>query len=441
ARTCNMHVPWVLCMRTVASISATGISQKSLIDHGLHSFWSYVVRVVRVAVAELSPTSYPGLGVASSGLFRGGVSASRIPALRLVDGVDREIDSSPDVNKNLTPMCHRNLTKEWEHVSSMSLSIGKVIKNLSKKQPSSSVEAPIVVECVEDPFKELDDILGDYAHTGKQITRNEITRKQMVVHVEVEVDADNESEEESDTEGDYTSDPKRDISIGAIEVQKDDLDVIDYESFGSDLEHAHVYSIKVNPCNGREMWPVVEATTVIVPPLYKPRVGRPPKKRKKSHDEIANESFSSGKLSKKGKSVRCGKCGNVGHNRKGCKGQGGATQGGSSARNVSGQGGARRIIGARNVSGQASARQAAGAKTVSGQAGGASNVLSQSGGSSQPIAAQSTSTGAKNAIASQGPTQHSVGPRQGFQAPRSGFLTQRLTKAIASRHNPRKFSS
>ncbi|GJZ88472.1 hypothetical protein Tco_0660254 [Tanacetum coccineum] len=29
-----------------------------------------------------------------------------------------EIDSSPDVNKTLTPMCHRNLIKEWEHVSS-----------------------------------------------------------------------------------------------------------------------------------------------------------------------------------------------------------------------------------------------------------------------------------------------------------------------------------
>nr|GFC98641.1 hypothetical protein [Tanacetum cinerariifolium] len=37
----------------------------------------------------LSPTSHPSLGVASSGLFRGGVSASGIPVLRLVDGVDR----------------------------------------------------------------------------------------------------------------------------------------------------------------------------------------------------------------------------------------------------------------------------------------------------------------------------------------------------------------
>nr|GEW46631.1 hypothetical protein [Tanacetum cinerariifolium] len=45
------------------------------------------------AAVELSPTSHPGLGVSSSGLFRGGVSASRIPALRLVDGVDRALSA------------------------------------------------------------------------------------------------------------------------------------------------------------------------------------------------------------------------------------------------------------------------------------------------------------------------------------------------------------
>ncbi|GJU98342.1 hypothetical protein Tco_1327613 [Tanacetum coccineum] len=150
---------------------------------------------------------------------------------------------------------------------------------------------------------ELDDIEGEYAHIGKQITGNEITRneitrnestrnestgneitgKQMVVHVgnsstvddvlelgmlfeteevgpvgkfkEMEVDANNESEEESDTEGDYTmdsdsedldydpkhddvfiADPKHDTSIGGVDVQDDDLDVIDYDSFGSDLD-------------------------------------------------------------------------------------------------------------------------------------------------------------------------------------------------------------
>ncbi|GJT56755.1 mutator type transposase [Tanacetum coccineum] len=570
------------------------------------------------------------------------------------------------------------------------------MKILTKKQPSSSVEAPIVVECAVDPFEELDDTLGEYAHTGKQITGNEITRneitgneitgKQLVVHVgnsfivddvlelemlfktegvghvgkfkKVEVDADNESEEESNTEGGYTSgsdsddsnydpkhdevfdddehivedvdvsmnnfcftaDPKHDISICAIEVQEDELNVINYDSFGSDLDdgidserriqlkelrkigknknkgpnkyyfylgqqfaskervtgrvrmhsvetrrklimlkndkeriilykslatnpNIHVRAVQdqmqkqfdvgvskmkafkekrivtdkmtgsitvkivvqqeLNPdsmtrtfrrvylCMGalkqgfracgkdileldgcfmagpwpcqilttvgfdanngiypvayaiveaeskaswcwflsllgedlgieanfnytfifdkqklvdgrdqpiitcleyireylmkrivvvqkviakivgpltpsvtklfdaikkateyiaqwnggflyqvtgpykdqcvvnmetREIWPVVEATTVIVPPLYKPQFGKPSNKRKKSHDEIENESCSSGKFSKKDKSVRCDKCRNVGHNRKCCRGQGGATQ-------------------------------------------------------------------------------------------------------------------
>ncbi|GJU58268.1 mutator type transposase [Tanacetum coccineum] len=152
---------------------------------------------------------------------------------------------------------------------------------------------------------------------------------------------------------------------------------------------AHVYSFKVNPCNGREMWSVVESRIVIIPPMYKPQVSRPPKKRKKSRDEIANESCSSGKLSRKGKSVRCGKCGNVGHNRKGCRGQGGATQvGGSSARNVSAQ-----ATGARNVS-------------------------SQSGGSSQPITSQSTTTDARNASShAAGASQPSATPSTTSQGP------------------------
>ncbi|GKE04148.1 mutator type transposase [Tanacetum coccineum] len=102
---------------------------------------------------------------------------------------------------------------------------------------------------------------------------------------------------------------------------------------------AHVYSFKVNPCNGRDMWPVVESRTVIIPPLYKPPVGRPPKKRKKSNDEIASQSASSGKLSRKGKLVSCGKCGNV-------FGQA------ASSRNVSGQ-----AVCARKTSSQPSAAQ------------------------------------------------------------------------------------
>ncbi|GKE40780.1 hypothetical protein Tco_1464185, partial [Tanacetum coccineum] len=132
-----------------------------------------------------------------------------------------EIDSNLDVNRNLTPICHRNLTKEWEKVSSKALRIGEVMKKLSKKQPTSSMEGPII-EDTADPIDDLDEILGDYVNT-----RNEITGKEMIVNVgnrsivddvldlemlyetkwvgpigkfkEVEVDVDNESKEDSDT--------------------------------------------------------------------------------------------------------------------------------------------------------------------------------------------------------------------------------------------------
>ncbi|GJU38758.1 hypothetical protein Tco_1191715 [Tanacetum coccineum] len=75
-----------------------------------------------------------------------------------------EIGSSPNVNRNLTHMCH--------------------------------------VESADDPFRDLDEILGDYANTGKQI----IGKQMMLFETEgvgpirkfkeVEVDADNESKEE-----------------------------------------------------------------------------------------------------------------------------------------------------------------------------------------------------------------------------------------------------
>ncbi|GKD68962.1 hypothetical protein Tco_1323052 [Tanacetum coccineum] len=152
---------------------------------------------------------------------------------------------------------------------------------------------------------------------------------------------------------------------------------------------AHVYSFKVNPCNGRDMWPVVESRTVIILPLYKPPIGRPPKKRKKSNDEIASQSVSSGKLSRKGKSVSCA----------------------ASATNVSGQ-----AAGSRKVS-----SQAAGATNISGQAAGARKVSGQAAdagkASSQPSAAQSTTK---------------QGPRQGFQGPIAGPASgsQRKTKKL-----------
>ncbi|GKD48487.1 hypothetical protein Tco_1277463 [Tanacetum coccineum] len=158
-----------------------------------------------------------------------------------------EIDSGPDVNRNLTPMCHKNLKKEWE-------------------------------QSANDPFEDLDEILGDYANTGKHITGDEITGKQMVVYVGNSSTVDNVLDLEMifETEGvgpiekfkevedsdydpkhdevfddgehivedvhvsmnnfSFTADPKHDLSIGGVEVQEDDLDVIDYDSFCSDLD-------------------------------------------------------------------------------------------------------------------------------------------------------------------------------------------------------------
>ncbi|GKA31363.1 mutator type transposase [Tanacetum coccineum] len=162
-------------------------------------------------------------------------------------------DSTPDVN--------RNVKKEWEKVSSKSSNIGEVMKKLSKEQPASSVARSIVVESVVDPFDGLDKILANDFSFGK------------FKEVEVEVDTESE-EEESDTEGNdtsgsdsedldydpkhndvfdddehiveevhvnknsfsFTADPKHDTSIGVVDVQEDDLDVIDYDSFGSDLD-------------------------------------------------------------------------------------------------------------------------------------------------------------------------------------------------------------
>nr|GEW76453.1 hypothetical protein [Tanacetum cinerariifolium] len=184
----------------------------------------------------------------------------------------------------------KNVKKESEKVSSKSSSIGEIMKKLSKEQPASSVARPIVVESVVDPFDGLDEILGDCENTKKLITRDESTWKQMVVHVstsstaddfsfgkfkKVEVEAYTESEEEeSDTEGtdtsgsdsedldydpkqedvfdddehiveevhlnmnhfSFTTDPKHDTRIGVVDVQEDDLNVIDYDSFGSDID-------------------------------------------------------------------------------------------------------------------------------------------------------------------------------------------------------------
>ncbi|GJR53843.1 hypothetical protein Tco_1404364 [Tanacetum coccineum] len=110
-----------------------------------------------------------------------------------------EIDSSPDVNKNLTPM--------------------------------------FVVESA-DPFEDLDKILEDYENT-----RDEITGKHMDLDYDPKHDEVFDDDEHivkdvpmSMNNFNFTPDPQNDLSIGVVEVQEHDLDVIDYDSFGSDLD-------------------------------------------------------------------------------------------------------------------------------------------------------------------------------------------------------------
>ncbi|GJW91140.1 hypothetical protein Tco_0168693 [Tanacetum coccineum] len=403
-----------------------------------------------------------------------------------------EIDSSLDVNRNLTPLCHRILEKDY-------------------------VEAPIVVECAEDPFEDLDDILGEYAHLGKQITGNEITgnkitrnestgnemtRKQMVEGNDTsgsdleDLDYDPNHDDVFDDDEhiveevhvnmnnfSFTADPKHDTIIVQDQMQKQfevgvskmkafrakriasdimtgtnvQIDVqgpwpgqiltgvrvdannginpvayaiVEAESKRYCVRHIHenmksqfkggvfkemlwnaakatsegefkrkmgelkslnadAYDwlmkipleqwsrayfsgrakcdLLINICevfnrqlvDGRDQ-PIITCLEYIIEYLMKrivvvqkviaktvgpltpsvtkmfgviKKATKPPKKRKTLNDEIASQSASSSKLYRKGKSVSCGKCGNMGHNKKGYMGQGGGSS----------QAGARRV--------------------------------------------------------------------------------------------------
>ncbi|GKA37847.1 mutator type transposase [Tanacetum coccineum] len=124
--------------------------------------------------------------------------------------------------------------------------------------PTSSVEGPIVEE-TGDPFDGLDEILGDYANT-----REDITGKQMIVHVgnnsTVENVLDYDMLFETERVGrmrfqrsgeDFYYDPKHDEVFDdddehiLEDVPEHDLDVIDYDSFGSDLDDGIDFEIRI----------------------------------------------------------------------------------------------------------------------------------------------------------------------------------------------------
>ncbi|GJR66225.1 hypothetical protein Tco_0012290 [Tanacetum coccineum] len=130
-------------------------------------------------------------------------------------------------------------------------------------------------------------------------------------------------------------------------------------------------------------------------------VGRPPKNRKKSVDELSQ----------------------------GARQAAGARNVFSQAAVTSQQSQApRQVVGARNASSQAngSSQQKKGPR----QGAGARNASSQTAGSSQPRVAPSQ--------ASQGPSQHSAGPTQASQGPKQGFQAPRPTPYYGSQRLTKK---
>lgn len=77
-----------------------------------------------------------------------------------------------------------------------------------------------------------------------------------------------------------------------------------------------VYSHKVNPVNGREMWARFECPTTLLPPKIHPQIGRPSKKRMKSKGEIVM--VKGNKLTRQGNTVTCSLCHAAGHNKRSC---------------------------------------------------------------------------------------------------------------------------
>jgi len=80
----------------------------------------------------------------------------------------------------------------------------------------------------------------------------------------------------------------------------------------------NMYSFKIEPLKGRRLWPKSLCPTKLTPPAHHTQIGRPKKKRRKTIEEITEGGK---KLRRIGKTVRCVKCNQLGHNSRTCKGQ------------------------------------------------------------------------------------------------------------------------
>lgn len=83
-----------------------------------------------------------------------------------------------------------------------------------------------------------------------------------------------------------------------------------------------VYKNSIDPINGRDMWTPSACPTTLLPPKHHTQVGRPKKARRKSAEELSQKMTGVGKMPRTGRTVKCLTCGNFGHNRRSCKGQG-----------------------------------------------------------------------------------------------------------------------
>ncbi|GKE58100.1 crooked neck-like protein 1 [Tanacetum coccineum] len=99
------------------------------------------------------------------------------------------------------------------------------------------------------------------------------------------------------------------------------------------------YSHKIQPICGTNYWEKSTCPTTLLPPKHHVQVGRPKKKRKRSKHE--NKPFvKDGKLSRKGRTITCQSCENIGQNKAICKGQGGNNAKGNGLSATAGEGGA-----------------------------------------------------------------------------------------------------
>ena len=104
-------------------------------------------------------------------------------------------------------------------------------------------------------------------------------------------------------------------AISAIAYKKENAEnyVHHYYKVETSLRN---YSHLIQPTNGEEFWPT-EASDKIMPPKMLVQLGRPKEsKRKKAVDKAQRISH---KLKKSYAAQKCTNCGQLGHNKRGCK--------------------------------------------------------------------------------------------------------------------------